>query len=177
MTKLYSILPQLQGEIGHSYEYSICVDKAAMMNGWSHVGWVPQNCPIPTLPTHWKKNLPEKRNFLKYLLCYWKALRQVPPNSVFLLENMNIPHTFTFFVALLLTRKPAQLWIIHRYAIHQMRQKGKWLALLIKWMAWHLGKTNVSLFTDSELLVPQHATLFSRPIHLLPIPHTAGPAP
>ncbi len=182
MTHLYSVLSQLENELGHVYEYSLCVERAASMNGWTHIGWVPRNCPIPTIPAHWQKNLPKNWGrpiiswlwiFWGWLFCYWKAIRGVPPSSIFLLDNLNLPQTFTFSLALLLAGKSPQLWVIQRHSPHEMRRRGKWLSDLVKWISRCLGPNNFTLFTDSELLVPKYTALFSKSIHLLPIPNTA----
>lgn len=165
-----SILPDLEDEAGHSYEYTICVAKAVQEHGWKHSAWVSENCKIGNLPERWEKNLRKSWLFWDY----FQAIRRLPQNIclIFFFENAGLKNAVLFCLALLLLRRKASLWLMHRYAPIQMRGKGRFHAWFLMLFA---KKMNIELFTDSELLLLQQQKRFGKGVHLLPIPHAPTP--
>jgi len=175
-------MPMLYEELGHAYSYNLCVSEAAAKNGWEFIGLIPKGVMIPGLPKHWKKilannNWEEKKSFFQRmqkfisnifpLQKFFKEIKR--EESIFFLEHFTLLQVAALAVALLLRPAKIQLWLLHRY--HCRGLKSKLYCFFHGFFAFLLGKDNVKLLTDSELLAKDQQVVFRKNVIVLPIPH------
>ncbi|MCK4934691.1 MAG: hypothetical protein KAR79_03800, partial [Simkaniaceae bacterium] len=185
--KLYALLPCLNTEVGHIYEYCCSASKAASMSGWKLVGVIPKSCAINNLPDHWIKTLSfdpwdEKRGFLPRIFTVIKnihpffrllkiAKKDSDTQAIFFIEH-GLQHLFGLIIALSLTSYRPELWILHRYTYDTQKTRASIYKFFHKILQWQLGRKKIKLMTDSDLLAKAQQKLFCSKIFLLPIPHT-----
>ena len=69
MLSIFSIIPSLKNNEGHSYEYNVAFTKAANINGWKYIKIIPKSCSLDGLGSDWQKSIfgMETKNKLKNL--------------------------------------------------------------------------------------------------------------
>ncbi|NGX41630.1 MAG: hypothetical protein KR126chlam4_01473 [Candidatus Anoxychlamydiales bacterium] len=179
MFTIYSIIPSLQNNEGHQYEYNIAFTKAALINGWKYIKIIPRKCSINNLESDWQKSIfgMETKNKLKNLknfIPFLKVFRKIKKteNSVLFAEDFTIVTLFLFFICILLLRPEMELWLLFRFEHDVMIKKGKPYAYILHLIELILGKRNVKYLTDSELVAKRNGSFFKRDFNVLPIPHT-----
>jgi hypothetical protein len=176
----------LEGEIGHIYQYNLSIEASVRKLGWKFIGYVPANVSIENLPYNWEKTLPKDtwqqkkrfnqkihlliQNIFSYRAIFKKASKN---NSIIFLEHFSLIHLLAIFAAICFSRSNISLWLLHRYF---PSGKKKYLLRLIHWgFSFFLGRKNVKLFTDSELLSQKLQIIFDKKVVVLPIPHAKIP--
>ncbi len=187
-TTFYSLMPCLNTEVGHIYEYNRSLAKAVQLNGWHHVGIIPKRCSILSIPKHWLKILTQDEwdTNKKFLFRIIASLKNIPPflrlfnrikknkkNSSVLFIEHGLHHLLGCTIAILIANPKIELWILHRYDYLGQRSRGKIYHCIHKILQWKLGRDHVKLLTDSALLAKTQSNMFKAKIHLVPIPHTS----
>ena len=186
--RFYSLLPALKNEIGHNYPYTLSVSKAATLNGWQHRVLLPKNCSINNLPSFWEKNLAcsygvgqnTKRERLSHVVRnffpFLKFLRALKKNQegkkILFLEHFGLLDLPLLFFTFLLSRPKINLWLFYRFSSEDFGKKiwvFKWFHFLLKTI---LGKKQLKLLTDSEIIASKLKTYFGQDLKVMPIPHT-----
>ncbi len=194
--KIITFNPWLYSEIGHSLIYTQFIEKAADLNQWEFLAFLPKKSPLENLPDNWKKKIGcptvrhwfeaiEKRPYrrprrlirarqrvyyhystLKLLI---DILSQSKNEKKILFLEACAQTDLRVLVNLLkfLPKKNLSLWIIHRY-----KASALWSDLK-RFDRCHqkLIKMGVSLklLTDSDLLQKDLEEAFKLPVSVLPI--------
>lgn len=184
---IYSLMPCLNTEVGHIYAYNHSLATSLKLNGWNHIGVIPKECTIDTLPKHWLKLFTSDhwdadkpfhlrvvaalKNIPPFIRLFKRIKKSLKTPSILFIEH-GLHHLLGCIVALMTINPDIEIWIVHRYDYQDQPFRAKIFKLFHRLLKWRLGKNRVKLLTDSELLAQTQTKLFQSQIHLLPIPHT-----
>ncbi len=184
----YSILPALKNEIGHNYPYTLAIGKAAALNGWQHRVFLPKNCSINNLPVFWEKTLTNScgdgqttkkerisnvvRNFFPFLKIFREIKKSLASKKIIFLEHFGLLDLPLLFFTLLLIRPKIDLWLLYRFSSEDFGKKiwiFKFFHILFRSI---LGKKQLTLLTDSEIIASKLKIYFGQDLKVMPIPLT-----
>ncbi|WP_415910911.1 hypothetical protein [Oleiharenicola sp. Vm1] len=182
---IISVIPADDGGSGHYVPYAVAVGQAAQLNGWRHLGLVPKTIPRERIPAHWKNRLAtwdetqparfsKPLKFLRMAISLRSALSDLLTQAnVVVLDPFSVLKLAALWLALLtLPRRECIVCLIYRYDSDTSR--GELLAF--RWLnrafAIMMPNGRFLTLTDSEPLRLFLSEKFSRPVHVLPIPHT-----
>lgn len=185
MRTIYALSPNLFDEVGHVYRYQSAFERAVCKNGWKYVNFIPKGCSLKTIPPSWVRALPNDfwnrkktfffrlgklfTGFFSFLSIFRKIGKE--ENGVIFLENFELQNLVAILFAILLSRPHFSLWLLHRYEYGPHHFKTR----IYRFFHWIVEKKIPILYlTDSEPLQMAQQALFLKPIHVLPIPHTAS---
>ncbi len=180
-----NILPGLESEVGHIFQYNLSMQQAIERQGWISVAWIPVDCQIPFTPPGWSRILPptqiSRRTILQrfkepvsYIRAFKKGIKTLPREGewVFFLEHFRLPHLFSLLLVLFLIKFPFQVWLLHRYSKEQMCFNGKLHRVLYNAFRFFKGRDSLHFMSDSELLSEEQSKFFGCKVTTFPIPHT-----
>ncbi len=181
-----ALLPGLDDQQGHQYDYGRAVQAAVGILGWPYQAAVPLSCQIDPLPAGWTRAL--DRGQYRFTGNVWRKARSVwqlaqsmarylrgarpraQPAIVFV-EFFNYVQLTALSIALARTpRAGLSVWLLYRLPV----QAGwtRWL-----YQALHgalralMGRANVVLLTDAAPLAAPLGRLFGQTVTVMPIPH------
>ena len=181
-----ALLPGLDDQQGHQYDYGRAVQAAVALAGWPYQAAVPLGCRIDPLPEGWVRALDRGQyrftgNVLRKVqsllglgASMGRYLRQARPagqRSIVFVEFFNYVQLAALVLGLLRgPRAGLAVWLVYRLPVHADRQR--WLYQLLHHLLRTLiGNANLVLLTDAAPLVVPLQHLFQQKLTVLPIPH------
>jgi len=179
---VYSLMFGLHDYVGHIYQYHCSISKVCKINSWKHIGLVPKDCKID-VPSSWEKVLAKggwenkslKQNLAstwKNFLFFKKFLKNKNSNDVLFIENFSLYNVLSIILALLFARPSCQFWILHRFVFPKYGIKTILYKAFHRMIKLRVGKNQLVLLTDSDLLAKEQSSLFKTEVTVVPIPHT-----
>jgi len=182
--EIISVMYCLYTQQGHIYGYNRTLGQIARSIGWTHVGWARAAAQVGPLPRGWSLSLgsPDVKQkhgkFVALVRTQIRLLQEVRADApVLFLEWFDYVHLITLAFVLALAKKPKnlRLWIMLRLGLHGARDQWLMRIMLAAYEAL-LGRKNVTLLSDSVKVARNNESMLGRPLHVLPIPHTAVPS-
>jgi hypothetical protein len=183
--EIISVMYCLNTQQGHIYGYNRTFGEIVRSIGWTHTGWARAAAQVGPLPIGWRLCLGTAdvsqshiSKFIALVRTQMRLLRAIrSDNPVLFLEWFDLVHLISLAIVLSLAKKPKnlRLWIMFRLGLHGARDKWTYLTML-RWYEALLGRTNVTLLSDSDKVAHNNEVMLNRPLHVLPIPHTAVPS-
>ena len=191
-TYFLALLPGLDDQQGHQYDYGRAVQAAVAITGWQYTAAVPITCRIDPLPPQWVRALDRGNyrfdgNLLRKLrsigvlgASIGECLRTHRPADgqlIVFVEFFNDIQLLALWIGLL-RQPPAHLglWLVYRLPVHQGPRRWAY-RLLQALINQRLGQSRVKLMTDSAPLARALEPFFGKPLVVLPIPHGVAGAP
>lgn len=186
---LVTLIPQLMDETGHYYSYAKALERACRLIGWSFRAALPRNCRLTSLPQGWSNCLyADRANWRHQVILALRAIlrlswsiraflrsqqQSAAGNAVLFIDSFDQGRLAAVLLSILfLKNRPSEVWIFCRYPYRRLLMQGRILKLLSVIMQKAVSPGKVVFLTDSELLKGSYARLLSRPVNVMPIPHT-----
>jgi len=181
-----ALLPGLDDQQGHQYDYGRAVQAAVGLAGWPYQAAVPLGCRIDPLPSGWTRALDRGQyrftgNLLRKAQSVWQLassiardLRGARPNAqraIVFVEFFNYVQLTALVLALARTpRTGLAVWLLYRLPVHEGRLRWAYRALHGA-LRRLVGQANVVLLTDAAPLAEPLQRLFGQALTVMPIPH------
>ncbi len=161
-----SLAPNAVSEGGHDVVYQRCLEKAARDMGCSYLGLFPKKTKLDRLQKNWVPFFQSKKygRVFDYFKLLWIRRRKI----IFIESFGVMDFAFLALSFLLFSRKEDLLMLMFRYGADQLRF-AKFRIFLTK-----LCRSQLAIFTDSELIAKDYSERWNIQLILLPIPHTEG---
>lgn len=188
MKHIHAILPRLISKVGHIFHYHISVQKSVELIDWDYTAYIPQKAQISPLPFSWQPIL--ANDIAEHPKTFWQTLRIIFANilpfrriiqtiknnesAVLFIEHFELQHLLSLALASLFLKSRFQFWMLFRYEFEDRKLKIGGCRAFLQFMYWKLGKKNVKLLTDSELLREVLEKDLGRVVSVVPIPHAEG---
>lgn len=170
-----SLAPLMKGLLGHDINYHQGIESATESLDWQFSLLLPRSTSMH-LPSHWIKCLQtdNKLNYTKSLLSNLLNLFHQYPNTqsniIFLESFIDRDLEVISEVISLLPAEKLSVWILHRYHPKYSFSFNTYQSCYRR-LETLLGKDQITLFTDNNLLKNAWEALLPYSIHVLPVPH------